>query len=106
LHLNDYQAASRKYAVYPKETAMSYCIANLAGEAGEAAGKYAKSLRDTWHPAQLRDELRKELGDVLWMVAAVCEEVGLKMGDVAVSNLEKLEARRMAKTLQGSGDNR
>lgn len=53
-----------------------------------------------------RDALKKELGDVLWYVAAAARELGFDLSDVAHANLDKLHDRAARGVLQGSGDNR
>ena len=55
---------------------------------------------------QQRDDMAAELGDVLWYVAAVAQELGVSLADVAQANLDKLASRKARGTLQGSGDNR
>lgn len=63
----------------------------LAGESGEVIELVKKHL---FHGHALdRDRLKKELGDVLWYLAAVCTAEGLSLGDVADGNIEKLRAR-------------
>lgn len=64
----------------------------------------AKSLRDK----TLIDEdvLTKELGDVLWMVSAICSDHGIGLGEVAQRNIDKLASRAARGVLSGSGDNR
>lgn len=37
--------------------------------------------------------MHKELGDVLWYVAALCTKFGFDMGDVMAVNIEKLKKR-------------
>jgi NTP pyrophosphatase (non-canonical NTP hydrolase) len=59
-------------------------VIGLVGETGEVA-----ELRT----ANLEGVLAKELGDVLWYVAALCTRAGLDMGAVMEANIEKLRAR-------------
>jgi NTP pyrophosphatase (non-canonical NTP hydrolase) len=51
-------------------------------------------------------DLKKELGDVMWQVAAVAADHGFTLSDVCQHNLQKLWGRKDNGTLQGQGDNR
>jgi hypothetical protein len=42
----------------------------------------------------------------LWYVANLAADLGIYMEDIAVTNIEKLRARKASGTLSGSGDNR
>jgi NTP pyrophosphatase (non-canonical NTP hydrolase) len=81
----------------------AYMVSNLASEAGEVAGKYAKWVRDG-----ILDEegLQKEMGDVLWQVAGLATVMGWSLSDLASKNLQKLADRQARMTLSGSGDER
>ena len=81
-----------------------YALLNLAAEAGEVAGKAAKLRRDGGDVEQYNTAIKKELGDVMWQVAAVAEDHGLTMSEVCQHNLDKLWGRKDNGTLQGSGD--
>lgn len=104
----EYQNAAKRYAIYPKDRMSTYAILGLASEAGEVAGKMKKVIRDK--NGLLDDEdkkaLRKELGDVLWYISAVCTDFGFDLGTVAIENIEKLEDRAERNRISGSGDNR
>jgi NTP pyrophosphatase (non-canonical NTP hydrolase) len=107
--LSDYQAASRRTAVYPGAgDNLLYPTLGLCGESGEVAEKVKKMVRDDG--GVLTDERRaalaKELGDVLWYVAQVASEAGLDLDAVAEGNLVKLRARQEQGVLHGSGDDR
>mgnify|MGYP003121928485 FL=1 len=79
-------------------------ILGLVGEAGEVAEKLKKSLRDG---AVLDKEgMIKELGDVLFYVAACANFYGSTLEKVANLNMKKLNSRKERGVLQGSGDNR
>lgn len=90
-----------------KIVALSYDGLGL-GEAGEVQGKVKKIIRDNGGviTPEATEEIKKELGDVLWYVASMCDNLGLRMEDVAAGNLEKLHGRHKRGTLEGSGDNR
>lgn len=83
----------------------AYAILNLGGEVGEVLSLMAKFERDG-PEMDFHDKLKKELGDVLWHIAAICDDFGFDLEDVASGNLEKLRDRQARNTLQGSGDNR
>lgn len=107
MRLNDYQEQAVTTAVYPKDGPVpSYPYYGLAEEAGEVLGKRAKYTRDGWPTERLKEEAKKELGDVLWNVACIARDLGLTLEEVAIGNLTKLSARKVAGTLSGSGDNR
>lgn len=62
----------------------------LGAEAGEVQAIFQKELQG--HDVR-KDDLMKELGDVLWMVAEICTVCGLSMADVAQLNISKLMDR-------------
>lgn len=80
----------------------------VAGEAGEFADKIKKIMRDKKgiFTDTDRDEIIKELGDVLWYVAVVSLYLDVPMSELASKNIEKLQSRAKRNTLKGSGDNR
>lgn len=109
VNLSDYQRRSRATAVYPDAGAnLTYPALGLCGEAGEAAEKVKKTIRDDG--GVLSDERRAalaaELGDVLWYVAQLATEAGLDLDALAEENLAKLLSRQERNVLQGSGDTR
>jgi NTP pyrophosphatase (non-canonical NTP hydrolase) len=58
-------------------------------------GAVADRLKKHWgHLKPLdRDALTKELGDVLWYVAAVARQHGITLGAVVDANVDKINAR-------------
>lgn len=112
MDLKQYQEKALKTAIYPQDTKMDagviYTALKLSGEAGEYAEKIGKIIRDKNGEPQLEDyqELAKELGDVLWYVAAASHELGFNLQDIAEINILKLESRAKRNKLQGEGDNR
>jgi NTP pyrophosphatase (non-canonical NTP hydrolase) len=122
--LNDYQRIATKSAIYPgikSPVGLMYCTLKLNGEAGELAEHVGKAMRDDnfgetdiykrHHTKiglteQRRDLVIKEVGDVLWYLSAICNELGLPLGYVARQNLIKLADRTERDALRGSGDTR
>lgn len=106
---SEYQQAARTTAQYPDlGKNVYYPTLGLAGEAGEVAEKIKKLMRDDHGhlTSERRQALQKELGDVLWYVAALCSELGLDMNEVAEHNVAKLRDRKDRGAIQGDGDNR
>lgn len=107
MRLSDYQRRSRATAVYPDAgDNLTYPALGLCGEAGEAAEKVKKAIRDDGGvlTAERREALAAELGDVLWYVAQLATEAGLELDRIAEENLAKLLSRKERNVLQGSGD--
>lgn len=98
----EYQALSSVHRLPTADT--TYVLLNLVAEVGELYGKWAKSIRDGSQPTE--SEIKHELGDILWMLSALCHDCGTSIAEVAQMNVTKLDKRSVKKTLQGSGDNR
>ena len=76
-------------------------ILGLCGEAGEAADMIKK---DTYHSVPYkREEMVKELGDVLWYLTALAEDHGLRLADIAEENMRKLKERYPDGFVHGGG---
>jgi NTP pyrophosphatase (non-canonical NTP hydrolase) len=96
--LNDYQAQAARTLIDAPDSEYSadqimlvWNALGLAGEAGEVADTIKKAV---FHQHGLdRDELIKELGDVLWYVAALCTKLDISMSEVAERNIAKLHKR-------------
>ena len=104
-----YADAAGVTAVYPNRGGNLYYPAlGLGGETGEVLEKIKKLMRDRGGEItpEFREALKKEMGDILWYVAAIAYEAGISLGDVAAANLEKLASRAERGKIQGSGDDR
>lgn len=103
-----YQKVAKTTAIYPREQAIIYPTLGLTGEAGEVANKVKKIIRDGTdkNNEDMVQAISSEIGDCLWYIAVLADDVGLKLSDIANANLEKLENRKKNGTIQGSGDNR
>lgn len=109
LGLDEYQERSRSTALYRGVGSNPYYpTLGLAGEAGEIANKVKKIMRDDNDviTEQKREEIRGELGDVLWYTAQIATEFNLSLAAIAQANLDKLASRKARGVLGGSGDNR
>ena len=109
MKFDKYQDVAAKTAVYPKlGHGATYVTLGLVGEAGEVAEKVKKMLRDdNAIPSKEKiQEIKKELGDVLWYLSQVAREFDLKLSEIAEANIEKLSDRHERDVIKGSGDNR
>ena len=104
LTLDQYQEQAKATAVYPEDKAREYLVAGLAGEVGELASLFAKHWRGDGDFN--RDHVAAELGDVLWFVAMLADDICCNLSDVAANNLDKLADRAERGKLKGNGDNR
>ena len=113
MHFEDYQKTSRKTALYPGvNNNFIYPTLGLAGETGEVVEKIKKLMRNdsVTQASEITDEkkneLEKEMGDVLWYLAQLATELGLDLETIASKNIEKLLSRLERGTLHSEGDNR
>lgn len=111
-HFDFYQTQTRSTAQYPNVgecsiIGLSYLGLGL-GEAGEVQGKIKKVIRDDLGIVtyEKKEEILAELGDVLWYVARIADELHVPLSEVAESNLRKLKSRHDRGVITGSGDNR
>ena len=106
--LDMYQQVAKQTAIYPREQAIIYPTLGLTGEAGEVANKVKKIIRDDGNKINegLVQEISAEIGDCLWYISVLASDIGIKLSDIANSNLIKLENRKKKGTIHGSGDKR
>ena len=123
---NEYQKQAGNFASYPTDALIEvdadeahettyflnwlYPALALAEEAGEVSGKLAKFIRKNNYSVEAQNQLRsdvfKELGDVVWQLTALAGEFGFSMEDVARENITKLQDRKQRGVIVGEGDNR
>lgn len=102
MEFNEYQEQADETRL---ETAdLEYLLMGFVGEVGEFYSLLAKSIRDEtdWD----NEKIKKELGDCLWFLATISAEFSLHLNDVAQTNIDKLNSRKIRNVLTGSGDDR
>lgn len=99
----EYQIKAVSFAIYPATHKVLYPTLGLCGETGEVAEKVKKQVRDGVFN---RHEVAKELGDVLWYLANLSNDIGYNLDEIADMNIEKLTSRKNRNKIKGSGDNR
>ena len=105
MKMNDYQKRAMKTAIYPADYKLVYPALGLAGESGEVCEKVKKYLRGDDSP-NLRKDIEKELGDVLWYVANLAADLNIFLDDIATKNINKLRDRERRDVIKGDGDDR
>ena len=104
MKFKEYQELAKETAIYPENAKIFYPCLGLAGETGEICEKIKKHIRDGRELD--KEDLKKELGDVLWYLAAISSDLDISLEDVAVTNYQKLKDRMNRNVIKGSGDNR
>ena len=117
--LDKYQAFTLSTAIYPDAgrgnlAELEYLALGLAGEAGEVANHIKKLYRDhsenhagdVLPVLQIKEEITKELGDILWYLARLAAALDEDLSLIAHKNRKKLEARQNMGSLSGYGDDR
>lgn len=132
MELNEYQKAAMSTRL-PSSDNFSYMVFGLVEEVGEFAGKISKGIRkgissigldsevaEQMSPGDVkandiyfldaaeeqREAIKKELGDVMWMVAGITDELGWSLEEICQENLRKLADRKARGKIDGCGDDR
>jgi NTP pyrophosphatase (non-canonical NTP hydrolase) len=99
---DEYQEFARSTAIYPEDCKVVYPTLGLCGEAGEVAEKIKKHMRD----GRTLVGVGLELGDVLWYISALADDLGVTLEEIAQANMSKLSSRMERNKITGDGDNR
>lgn len=79
------------FEISERDIMLVWSAIGLAGEAGEVADIIKKGV---FHQHGVDSEtLKKELGDCLWYIAAICTKAGFDLNEVMAENIAKLEIR-------------
>lgn len=91
--LNDYQEEACKTKAKSTSQSLDFAVLalGLTGEAGEVADE-VKKIVGHGHGLN-REKLSAELGDVLWYVAVLADQLGVSLNQIAAENIKKLRAR-------------
>lgn len=89
---------------------MSFYTLGFAGESGEVVEKVKKGVRGDYDVTDISEEKRREIGleigDALWYLTNITDQLGFSLTEVMQMNVEKLEDRRARGKSRGDGDNR
>lgn len=71
---------SPDFSITPDQVMLAWNVIGLTGEAGEVADLIKKGV---FHQQGLdKEKLKRELGDVMWYIAALCKCLDISLDDV------------------------
>ena len=79
MEMNEFQRQALQTAIYPQELRTIYPLIGITGETGEVAEKVKKVIRDRNGIFSKSDrlEIAKELGDVLWYLSVLANDLAI-----------------------------
>ena len=110
MDFDEYQKQAQQTVITNVDPLMDKTIwvLGISGEASEIAEKWKKII--AYDAGEITEEkkaeLAKEMGDVLWYLAAFSESLGISLQDVAEANIKKVLSRKDRGVTKGRGDNR
>ena len=97
MNFDDYQKKAKKtIQSYGKSKEMDEIIPFLGiiGETGSVISELKKMLRDgRGGYNNFENQLKEELGDVLWYISTIASQNNLALDEIAIHNLEKIKDR-------------
>lgn len=107
---DEYQKQALKTAIFNPDPLMDKTIfaMGISGEAGEVIEKWKKivAYKGGVVTEDDKQELKKELGDVVWYIALLAHSLDISFNEVIELNLSKLADRKKRGVQKGAGDNR
>lgn len=106
---DEYQKQARTTAQFANDLpGWVYLTLGLCSESSEVADKFKKIIRNKGGKITDADkqEIKKELGDVIWYLSMLADELGYSFEAVATENLAKLSDRKARDVIRSTGDNR
>ena len=95
MNFNEYQTSAAKTSTLRlggPQGAIAPML-GLASETGSILNAYKKYLRDGVDLNDNREQLKEELGDLLWYVAAIATSCRLDLNEIATANLQRTRDR-------------
>ena len=102
MNFDTYQKEAAQFAVFQSPF---YPYFGVMEELGELMACFSKRLRGDVDYGD-DTKIKKEMGDVLWMLSAIAELNGFSLQEVAEMNIQKLTSRKERDVIKGSGDDR
>ena len=110
MEINEYQKIASSTAIFEHDNVdeLIYTALGLAGETGEVVEKIKKIYRNDHGniSEEKREDLKKELGDILWYLSQMARVLDIELSEVAEKNIEKIKDREKRNVLASEGDDR
>src|SRR3954453_3442623 len=90
MDIGEYQRQAASSDILPDDD-LTLTLLGLAGEIGNLSAEYKKRERDTVGYRAFRDEVREDLGDLIWYAAALARRCHLDLDEVLAETLHKTE---------------
>lgn len=92
MNIGEYQRLTAETDVLDPED-LGLPLLGLAGEVGSLAAEYKKRERDSAGYRAFSEEVREDLGDLIWYAAALARRCDLDLDEVLSDNLRKTQER-------------
>jgi NTP pyrophosphatase (non-canonical NTP hydrolase) len=86
MDIDDYQSEAHQTDETKKSTVSLY---GMAGEVGSIFSLFKKRVRDNLSFDKFQEQLKEELGDLLWYISSIASIHKLRLSDIAGANLNK-----------------
>jgi NTP pyrophosphatase (non-canonical NTP hydrolase) len=111
MDFDEYQKQAGKTATFndkDKTYALMYLSLGVAGESGELIEKIKKAVRNDGGVVsdEKREAIKHEIGDVLWYLSQLAQNLGIPFSEAADANLKKLADRAARGVIKSEGDTR
>lgn len=89
---NEYQALARRTqnGKLTKAKKADHAMFGMVAEVGEIASIFQHAIQDGTGD---RGNLSKEIGDLFWFIAELCDVFGFSIDEIMQSNIDKLKKR-------------
>lgn len=100
MRASEYQRWCKRFDNHHPAHTIPALALGLCAEAGEVANALERSYRKPLKPFTPSEEIALELGDVLWNVARLADELGYTLEDLFEMNVNKLIKRYQERGLE------
>lgn len=89
--IQEYQDSTKNFHNYPEEIGVYYSYLSLNEEIGNLSSKIKLSLLDDYEVTDKeRQKLGITIGDIIFWCTNMCSDMGLRLEDVLLLNIRKL----------------